>query len=477
METRLISNLQSPSLLPELMQLSTKTKFIYGLGDWGTAAAAAARNAFWFVFLTNVVGLNAGVAGTVVLVGKLWDGINDPLVGMLSDRIQTRWGRRRPFLLFGAVPFGLSFFLLFYIPPLSSTGLAVYYALAFLLSDTIFTIVNVPYVALTPELSEDYDERSSLAGWRMSISILASLVTVGSFKLLAENVIGVWFGGGPAGIRLGYMVVAAVWGATMVVPLLLLFRHITEPERPRDHDPIRPLQTMREVFQNRPFRIGAIIYLFSFTAADIILVVFVRFLIDYIRVAPGIDSLVLAIVLGVAFMTMPLVVRLTREYGKRRTYMGSMIFLSTVMVVMSQVPPGGQKWVLIAAVFAGLGYGAANVIPWAIVADVTESDELHSGKRREGIYAGYLVFMRKLASAVAIFIVGQVLSATGFISSTTGSQFIEQPPAALLALRIFIGYVPAVLLLLAVWAASRYPLSRERHAAIRQQLAAQRRNR
>ncbi|MEJ2749309.1 MAG: MFS transporter, partial [Anaerolineae bacterium] len=135
--------------------LPRKTKFIYGLGDWGASAATTARNAFWFVFLTNVVGIGPGLAGTVVLVGKIWDSINDPLVGMVSDRLQTRWGRRRPFLLFGAVPFGLAFFFLFYVPPFhSGLSLAIYFGAMFLLFDTIYTIVNVPYSALTPELSE-----------------------------------------------------------------------------------------------------------------------------------------------------------------------------------------------------------------------------------------------------------------------------------------------------------------------------------
>jgi len=171
--------------------LSSRNKLIYGMGDWGASAATTARNAFWFVFLTNVVGVNPALAGTVVLVGKLWDSINDPLVGMISDRMNTRWGRRRPFLLFGAIPFALTFILLFLIPPTDNANwLALYYAIAYLLFDTMYTIVNVPYTALTPELSDDYDERSDLAGWRMSVSILAALVTGAFFTLLAEDVFG-----------------------------------------------------------------------------------------------------------------------------------------------------------------------------------------------------------------------------------------------------------------------------------------------
>lgn len=453
-------------------QLPRRTKFIYGLGDWGASAATTARNTFWFVFLTNVVGIGAGLAGSVVLIGRIWDSINDPLIGMLSDRLNTRWGRRRPFLLFGSIPFGMTFFFMFYVPPIESdVGLAAYYSIVFLVFDTLYTIVNVPYSALTPELSDDYDERSNITGWRIGTSIFAALVTVASFKLLAENLFGEWFGGGTSGIRAGYALTAAIWGVTLAIPLLILFKHIEEPEREPDSDPIRPIQTFREVFQNRPFRLGATIYLLSFATVDVIQVAIIRFLIDYVRVDPGFDNLILAVVLGLAFVTMPVVVRMMRRYGKRRTYMASMSFMAVVMIIISQVPPGGQSWMIVAAVFAGLGFGAANAIPWAIVADVVEEDELRTGKRREGVYFGYLVFFRKLASAFAIFIVGQVLSVTGFISGTTGSAYIEQPESALMALRFFVGGAPAVMLVLGSIVAYKYPLDREQHDEIRQQLA------
>ena len=453
-------------------QLTRRVKFIYGLGDWGTSAATTVRNAFWFVFLTNVVGLDPGLAGTAFFVGKLWDGINDPLVGMLSDRLQSKWGRRRPFLLFGSIPFGISFFLLFIVPPIESDiWLAAYYSAAFLLFDTLYTVVNVPYVALTPELSEDYDERSNIAGWRMGTSVFAALITGATFTYLAEDLFGLQFGGGPEGVRIGYMIVAGIWAITFVIPYLILFRNIDEPEREPDKDPLRPLQTFREVFSNRPFRYGALIYLLSFATVDIMLVVFIRFLIDYVRVEPGFDNILMAIVLGLAFISMPIVVQLMRRYGKRNTYIGSMILMVIVLFIIASVPQGGQNQILIASIFAGLGYGAATMIPWAIVADVVEEDELKTGKRREGVYTGYLVFFRKLASAFAVFVVGQVLSATGYVTSTGGSFFIEQPQSALNAMRFFVGIFPGFMLVAAIFVAWHYPLTKEKHNEIRRQLA------
>jgi GPH family glycoside/pentoside/hexuronide:cation symporter len=302
------------------------------------------------------------------------------------------------------------------------------------------------------------------------VSILAALVTGGLFTYLAEDVFAVWLGGSTMAVRQGYAITAALWGITLAVPLLILFRVIEEPPHQPDEDPIRPLQTFREVFSNRPFRLAATIYLLSFATTDIILTVFVRFLVDYVRVPPGFDNLLLAVVLGLAFLTMPLTVTMMRRYGKRNTYMISMAFMAVVLFIMGQTPPGGQNMILVAAIFAGLGYGAAQAVPWAIVADVIEADELKTGKRREGIYYGYLVFFRKLASAFAIFLVGQILAASGFVTSTMGSVFVEQPQSALIALRFLVGGLPIVMLGLAIVAAWRYPLDREQYEAIKVQL-------
>ncbi|HET6446343.1 MAG TPA: MFS transporter [candidate division Zixibacteria bacterium] len=462
--------------LPVSEKLSTKTKLIYGLGDWGTSAATAARSLFWLYFLISVVGLNAGIAGVVILIGRIWDSVNDPLIGSLSDRIDTRWGRRRPFLLFGAIPFGLSFFFLFIQPPISDPVLlAVYYGLVFLLFDTMYTIINVPYSALTPELTEDYDERSSLAGWRIAIAILAALIAGATFQLLAENQIAPLFEptfGLSGSLRAGYAITAAVWSITLMIPPLILFKTIREPQRvPPDKDPFRPWRTFLEVFSNRPFRIASVVYLLSFTTADIVITVMVWFLIFYLGASTGFVSLVIGLVLGLAFITMPLTVKMMHKFGKKKSYIAAMSIFAIVLFFISQAPPGGYAYVVVAALFAGFGYGAVNVIPWAMVADVVEEDELKSGKRREGIYSGYLVFFRKLATAITIFGVTWILSLTGFIESTTGTvRDIEQPESALLALRIMVGIVPAIMLIVAIIATTRYPLDRERHEDIRRQL-------
>ena len=456
-------------------RLTTTTKLIFGMGDWGTSAAATARNIFWFIFLTNVVGLNAGLAGGIWLVGRLWDAINDPLVGSLSDRLNSRWGRRRPFLLVGSIPFAFTFFLMFTVPPIESrTWLVLYYGAIFLLYDTLYTVVNVPYLALVPELADSYDERSSLTGWRTAFSFLAQLVTAGAFKLLAENVFTPWFGGGPEGIRAGYLLAAGLWAASMALPFIILALTIREPEREPVSSPIEPWGNFREVFRNRPFRLAALIYLLCFTTGDLLLLVFVRYLIDYVQVRPGLDNLVLAAVLGTSLLSIPLVLALMRRTDKRTAYLISIGFMVIVLAVGAFLPPGGQNLIFAGAILAGIGFAAMSIIPWAIVADVIEVDELQSGERREGLYTGYLVFLRKFATGIVVFIAGQALAITGYLSTTTGSQFIEQPQAALNAMRFMVTVIPAVALALSWVLAWRFPLDRETHEAIRRELEARR---
>jgi GPH family glycoside/pentoside/hexuronide:cation symporter len=456
-------------------RLTTTVKFIYGLGDWGTSAAATARNVFWFVFLTNVVGLNAGLAGGIWLVGRLWDAINDPLVGSLSDRLHSRWGRRRPFLLAGSIPLALVFFLMFFVPSFESTSaLVIYYSIIFLLYDTLFTIVNVPYLALIPELAQTYDERSSLTGWRTAFSFLGQLVTAAGFTLLAEQVFAPRFGGGTEGLRLGFTLAAGLWALSMALPLILLAVVIRERQQEPVTSPFRPVHSFREVFSNRPFRLAALIYLLCFTTGDIILVVFVRYLIDYVQVSPGFDSIVLATVLGASLLSIPLVLALMRRTDKRTAYLISIGFMVIVLAVGAFLPPGAQNALLIGAVLAGVGFAAMSIIPWAIVADVIEVDELQTGERREGLYTGYLVFLRKFATGILVFGVGQLLAAAGYLSSTTGSLFIEQPATALNAMRFLVTVIPAITLALSLLLAWRFPLDRKTHEALRHELEARR---
>jgi len=151
----------------------------------------------------------------VLLVGGVWDAINDPIIGVWSDRVHTRWGRRRPFFLIGAIPYAILFVLLFLVPPIpSQLGKCIYYSLVYIAFDTVFTFVSVPYNALTPELTEDYDERTHLNGYRMFVSMVGGLIAAVALPLIVDSFVNK---------AQGYLIAAIIFGALAAIPYLLLF--------------------------------------------------------------------------------------------------------------------------------------------------------------------------------------------------------------------------------------------------------------
>ena len=236
--------------MPETMQIPLKKKYLsfwtklaYGTGDWGTAGYGTLRQIFYAIFLTDVVGLEPRLASFAALIGIIWDAI--------SDRIRTRWGRRRPFLLIFAIPFGLSFLLLWYAPPFESQiAKAIFITIAFMISDTMETLVEVPFAALTPELTPDYDERTSLTSFRMFFNLAISLVTA----VAAPEILNAAMRAGMTQQQ-GYLIVAAIFGGLAAMPFLLIFFVVREHElTPAQNEEVSFMETVRTAWANIPFR-------------------------------------------------------------------------------------------------------------------------------------------------------------------------------------------------------------------------------
>lgn len=443
-------------------RLSTRRKLLFSTGDLSTSIPLAIIMFFQLFFLTDVAGLRPDLAGWAVGAGRVWDAINDPLFGLVSDRVRSRWGRRRVFLLTAAVPLGAAFMLMWLVPPLGQVGLAVYYALAFILFDTAFTMVHVGYNALTPEMTPDYDERSSLNGYRMAFSIAGTLGTI-----ILATVLG-WYLPDP---RLRFAILGVGLGLVSIIPPLVVFR-ITH-ERPADGQPA-PLpvrQAVRATLTNRPFWLVMGLYLLSWTTASILAAVLVYFASYYLRVPEQANYFVL-VAEGAAILFIPLWVWVARRLDKRRAFILGTLSWVVVLLGIAAVSPGQLGLAYALAALSGSGIATAYVIPWAMVPDIIEYDELRTGQRREGSYYAFASFFQKLATGAAIWAMGQALAFTGYITPAPGAAPPAQPAQAVAAIRIFTGPVPTVLLLLAVAFAWRYPITRETHRGLREQLAA-----
>jgi GPH family glycoside/pentoside/hexuronide:cation symporter len=443
-------------------QLSRRTKFLYGFGDTGFSLTSTILGAYLAIFLTDVVGIAPRIAAAAIFVGRSWDYINDPLIGHISDRTRTRWGRRRPFLLFGPLPFALAFAMLWWRPPWESTlALAVYYAAAYVVFDAAATFVYMPYFALTPELTLDYDERTALTSYRMFFSILGSLVAftvplmiVGSFT--PENA--------PRVLRMGLL-----FGIASALPLLLTFFGTRERQEYMKQEQPSLRQSLRAARMNRPFVFGLVIFLLTWVSVSVLESTLLYFVKYVVQREPQSD-LIMAVIFVTAIFALPFWEWASRRWSKRWAYIGGIAFWAAVQIVMITLTPStGMPLILFLCVLAGVGVGAAHVIPWSIIPDAIEWDELQTGERHEGMFYSLITLMQKVASSIAIPLVLLLLDVTGYTPNAA-----QQPASALWGIRIVIGPIPAALLCGGILFAFLYPLSRELHAQVVQELESRR---
>jgi GPH family glycoside/pentoside/hexuronide:cation symporter len=458
--------------------LSRFIKIIYGTGDIGLANWSTLRQIFYAIFLTDVVGLEARLASVAAVIGLIWDAINDPLVGMLSDKVQSKWGRRRPFLLLFAIPFGLAFLLMWWAPPWENQlVLAAHMMLAYIISDTLQTLVAVPYYTLTPEMTQDYDERTELTTYRMFFNLVASLVVaVGAPEIrnaaLASGLT----------IKQSYLLISGLFGGLGALPFLVMFFFVKERySKPSEQSP-----TIKEitetVWQNVPFRFATGLYMLNWMTVDLVALMLPFFLTYWIaqgKLAAELsvfgnsisqESVILGLMFITAIAALPFWNWISKITSKRKAYIFGMSFWMVVQILIITVQPGQITYILVLTVLAGISISTAHVLPEAIFPDVLEWEELRTRRRHEGVYYGAKNFLRKLTGALATFIALQALGWFGYQSPPPGADVFQQIPAAISTIRILTGPFGAVLLLSSIVIAWFYPLTREKHARIRKLL-------
>ncbi|MBN1140150.1 MAG: MFS transporter [Anaerolineae bacterium] len=450
-------------------RLSFWQKAAYAIGDLGSSVGPGTIIPFWYsIFLTDIVRLDLKLVSLFWLIVTLWDAVNDPLFGFLSDHTRSRWGRRRPYLLFGAVPFGLFFALLWFIPPTQNQVLLfAYYTIAYILYEAAATAIGCPYNALMPELTLDQDERTSLVTYRMAVSIGTGLAA----PLLIGLVIFPMF---PARSALAYQTIGLISGLSFIPPLLITFFGTRERAEFQSVKPLPLRQAMGFVARNQAFWISLALKILSWMPVTIVSAVFAYYLIYWTGMTEDETSITQGVILAAALLTLPLISWLAKRMEKHHAYMVAAATWVLVMVAIFPIPQGAKLPIYIVAVLAGLGVASAHVLPNAIGADVMEVDELMSGRRQEGAYSGISVFIDKLARMIILAILPIVLRWARYVQPTDADPFPAQPASALLALRIFVAIVPAVLLLVSIVIAYFYPLTRARYAEIERQLAERR---
>jgi len=443
-------------------RLSRRTKLLYGAGDTGFSLTLTIIGAYFLIFLTDVVGISPGVAAAAIFVGRSWDYINDPIFGHISDRTRTRWGRRRPFLLFGPLPFVLAFTMLWWRPPWENVlFLAIYYAVAYVFFDAAATLIYMPYFALTPELTSDYDERTALTTYRMFFSILGSLLAftiplamIGTFT--PENA--------PRVLTMGLS-----FGIASALPFLLVFFGTRERREHMQQEQPGLRQSLRAAMQNRPFVFGLVIFLLTWVSVEILQATLLYFIKYVVQREPQ-NDLIMATIFVTAIVALPIWEWASRRWSKRWAYVAGIAFWAVVQIVMITLNAStGLTLILFMCVLAGIGVAAAHVLPWSIIPDAIEWGELQTGQRHEGMFYSLITLVRKVTTSLAVPAVGLILEFTGYVPNAT-----QQPASALLGIRIVIGPIPAALLCGGILFAILYPLSRDQYTQVCQDLERQR---
>ncbi len=441
--------------------MKTGRKIGYAVGDIGISISYFTVGFFFLYYLTDIVGMDPYLAGLAFFVGKLWDGVNDPLMGILCDRTRSRFGRKRVFVLFGAVPFALSFILLWMIPSGAAAWAQFILAvLAMTLYATAYTVVVVPYMALVPVLTEDYDERTQITGLRASLSTFGTILG-GSAALLLSS-----FADELAGLR----IITILFGVLSLGCLLVAARSVRglEQESPSssvrmDYTWIRYLEILkdRNVLVLMTVKVLGAVATGSLSAA-------LPYFAEHVLGDPGKGTYGLAIYVAVSAVAIPVWNRLSRIFDKRRLLLAGNGLTAVVLLWMGfflRSDMAGEFYV--GCVFLGLAMSSFLLIPYSLVPDLVEVYESRTGLRHESVFFGLWITVHQLGISISGLLLGLALGAFGYDGSAA-----VQSPETLRAVRIGFGILPGLFFLVTAVVLQGYGISREVYQQARLSLAA-----
>jgi GPH family glycoside/pentoside/hexuronide:cation symporter len=423
-----------------------------------------------FMFYTDVVGLSPLWVSAGLFVATMWDAVLGVWMGRISDRTRWRSGRRRPWLLIGALPYAAAFVALL-MPPaaLSGPALGIYFVLMLVILNSAGTIVQVPTLSLLPEMARDYDDRTRMAASRELLGNVGDLL---GLLLPLAILLALGFRGEPDPNARGlaqnaFAIAALAIGAIALASLAIVHRGTREDRRARAAERTSWIEAFGALRNNRAFRI-----LLGASALGALGLAFVQTMILYVlehvmhERDPAIQMAAFVTNALAAIGSYPLWMRLAKRRGKPTAFRIGLIASTLTFASVFAAGPGAT-WLLFAVMIFS---GVANVGFWMLLsslsADVTDLDELESGQRREGLFAGFFALIRKCAFALAAAGVGVGLTVVGYRENA------EQSAETIFGLKLLFALPPTLLLVLAFAIFRRFPLTRTAHARIVRRLEA-----
>jgi glycoside/pentoside/hexuronide:cation symporter, GPH family len=450
---------------PAKAELPLRLRVGWGLGSLPGSALSVTANVLLMRFMTDTLGISAALGSSVFAFAKLWDAINDPLVGAFSDRVATPWGRRLPWILAGGLLSAVVVVASFSVPIQSGPGLVIYMGVAMLLFATTYSLLMIPYLAMPAEMTQSYHGRTQLMSLRVLFSSIGSSIGLTGGPWLLHQ-----WGATRAGHASMALVIAGV-AAAMTVLCVWLIRDAPRTERPAEPPPGLLVQ-LRSALSNRPFVWLLVAKCLYFVTLAFTLTTFAYFTKHVLKTSDAwLGTFLLAQSLSVV-LSQPLWLRVARAFGKQRGFMLAGACYGLAYFSWWFAGPSEPTSLIFArAIAIGVAGGGTFLLTQAMLPDAIEYDHHRTGLRREGVFTGVFVFVEQAAGAVGVAIIGFVLSATGYVATTEG-RVIEQPPSAILGIYFCMAILPLVFQVIAIFAISRYDLTAEKLAELRVRAAA-----
>ena len=465
--------------------MTLKEKIGYGFGDMASSMFWKLFSYFLPFFYSNVFGLGLGDAAMLMLITRIWDAVSDPMMGILADRTDTKWGKYRPYLLFFAVPFAVCGVLLFTTP---DSGKTLWAYVTYILMMTVYTGINVPYGAMLNTMTADSDEKSVLSSYRMFFAYGGSFIALFAWEPLC-NMFGKATQTGaleasdamanisrdPAGWQMAMVVIAVFCCILFFLSFSLTKEHV------RSKSTVSVGKDLLLLVKNKPWwlMIGAALSanLFNTVRGTTTAYFFADYLNKFVQMDSSLAFLLSAsIFLSVGevanMVGVVIAVPMSRKYGKKSTYIISMAALIGLSIMFFFLPAtsGGYLAMLALQIVISVFTGIVSPLVWSMYADVADYSELKDGTASTGLIFSSASMAQKFGGAFGGAAVMWILAAFGY-STAEGAVQTEE---AILGLRILMSWIPAIVAALAILVVWFYPLTKKKMETVQVELAEKR---
>lgn len=437
----------------------------YGFADIYGGGAFVVISTFFTVFLTKALGMSPVLAGTIPLIGKVWDAVTDPIMGNIVDRTKSKFGAKRFYILIGSVVSAVTYVLMWIAFDTSAVmGQYVFYMMMYVLFSTGFTIVMVPYNGLLPDMVEDYTERSKFSGTRTIFStfgaIIAGLIPT---MMIPDNT--------DAG---AYLTVALIFGVIFLVAILLTFAGTWEKQRPVVKITFRESFTQSfTVYKSRSFRIFIGVFLCGQGAADFVTGLAVYYVDDVLNAyGGGRFTYLMGVILLSQFVGTILLSSLMAKTSKKvPILLGFPVrIVATLLLLFFSYEGVNFAVILLLSFVIGLGMAGSSVSIYAMLSDLPDVDELITSINRPGTCSGMATFIRKIATGLTSALIGVMLSMVGY-SEVLAAAKERQSAATQRGILLIYVFAPIVLMLLTLVFTKLFPLGKKEFDVVKKEIA------